>query len=149
MGEPSDPPRRSSLRPSPAQVVGGIKWAASTLIAIGSTLIAMYRWVDSHATEAEVQERLEPILNRLADEESERRTLAAELEKARQDAERTRQAVWWFYWYRVGEKAAELERDPDRRSRVAGRARDRFEGYYQSGLPAEEAFRRALDRGLP
>lgn len=149
MAVPSDPPRRSSLRPSPAQVLGGIKWFASTMIAIGSTLIATYRWIDDHATEAEVDAKIGPLLDRLADEEGARRALAAELAAARAEAERTRQAVWWAYWWRVGEKAAELERSPERRSQAARRARDRFEGYYQQGLSAEDAYRRALDRGLP
>lgn len=149
MAEPSDPPpKRSSLRPSPAQVLGGIKWAATTLIAIGSTLIAMYRWVDEHATEAEVAAQIAPLLDRLADAEAERRAQAAALERTRQDLERTRQAVWWAYWARVGEKAAELERDPQKRSRAASRARERFESY-SAAMPIDEAYRRALDRGMP
>lgn len=145
----SERPRRSSLRPTPAQVFDFVKWAATTLASIGMAVIATYKWVDGHATEAEVEARLAPLVQQLDEERKALEVVAAELARVSADLTDAERAVYWSYWWRAGEKAAELERDPDKRSRAVRRAHDAFDADYNRGVPAEEAYRRTLARGVP
>lgn len=142
------PPRRS-LRPSPEKVWAGVKFAATVLATVGGTLLAFYKWVESHVTEAELAAHEAPLLERLGQEEAARHALAAEIEKQRQEAERDRRALFELFWIDVGVKAAELQPDARKKARSADHARDRFEEDFRRGTPLEEAYRRALARGMP
>jgi hypothetical protein len=150
------PRRRVSWRPTVAWAWAVGKWLVASAVATTTTIIAASDWVRDHVTETELNERLKPVddnakalLDRVLADEETRRVLAAQLEAARKDADRARRDLWWAWWWYTGDKAAELERDPRKRDRAANEARDRFEGYAREGMPLEEAYRRALRRGVP
>jgi hypothetical protein len=70
-------------------------------------------------------------------------------EKTRLNAARFEQDLKELYWFRVGEKAAELEPDWRRRAQAARDARERFERYVNSGKCLKDAYTRTLETPPP
>ena len=54
-----------------------------------------------------------------------------------------------MYWFKVGDKAAELEPDRRLRAQAARDARERFERYVNSGKCLKDSYRRALETPPP
>ena len=54
-----------------------------------------------------------------------------------------------LYWFAVGDKAAELERDPLKRAQTAAEARERFRQYVKDGEGLKDAYRHALESNIP
>lgn len=158
---PTDPasrrlPSLRSVIPTVRQYVDFVKWAATTLATVGASLFAANAWIENHVTEQELEQRLKPLaaneaalLERVIADAEERRQLGSKLEAQRVELDRTRQDLWWSWWWFTGIRASELEHDPRKRKQAADRARDRFEGYAREGMALEEAHRRALGRGIP
>jgi hypothetical protein len=61
----------------------------------------------------------------------------------------TEQGLQEAYWWLVGDKAAELERDRRRRAEAAREARERFLRYVAEGQSLDEAYRHALPSSWP
>lgn len=143
-------PKRRSLSPeAAAKIFGTVKEAGKLLVTIGGACIALYRWIETRADKGYVDQRDKVCLDALADEAEARRAQGVELDRQRAEKDELRRALLESYLRDVGEKAAEIEPDARKRARVAERARDRFEGYFREGMPMDEAFRRALARGVP
>lgn len=158
---PAPPRSLSSFVRSAVQFVDVIKWAATTLAAVCASLFSANAWIENNVvTEAELAQvlaqRLKPVddnakalLERVLSDEEARRAAGVVIEAQSKDLDRQRLDLWWSWWWFTGIQAAELERDKRKADRAAAVARDRFEEYARQGMPLEEAFRRALRRGMP
>lgn len=62
----------------------------------------------------------------------------------RTECSRTRTELQEAYWWMVGDKAAELERDPRKRAAAARDARDQFLKYVSEGQSLDKAYQYAL-----
>ena len=54
-----------------------------------------------------------------------------------------------MYRFQVGDKAADLEPDPNRRAQAAAAARERFRQYVKDGEGLKDAYRHALESSIP
>jgi hypothetical protein len=90
----------------------------------------------------EVQKRLKALENLL-------KAHASHLDGVDVRVEVTEDSLRELYWWLVGDKAAQLERDRRRRSQAARDARERFLRYVREGESLEEAYRHALPSSVP
>lgn len=145
-----------SLLPSAASWAKNV---AASIIATATALITTYKWIESHATEDEVRGMIAAhdvddashpeLIERVLEQAEQSKEASLRLERMAEAQRLDHDAVYWSYWVRVGEKAAELERDGRKVRATAAEARDRFEAYYRSGNTLEAAFRRALRTPVP
>lgn len=65
--------------------------------------------------------------------------------------EKAYKALYEMYWFRVGEKAVELERNRNLHSRTRAAVQRQFERLVSEGKPLDDAYRKALSMaaGLP
>lgn len=130
------------------------------LVALVSGASAMYAWASSQA-EKRVQEALRDhdkemvtaahpaIQTRLEALESYWKAHTAETNRLHARISKAEEELQELYRFAVGDKAAELERDPNRRAQAAAAARERFRQYIKDGEGLKDAYRHALESSIP
>ena len=130
------------------------------LVALISGASASYVWVSSQVEERihqtirehdremitaahpSIQTRLEALENYWKAHTAETNRIHARTDKAEKQ-------LYEVFWFMVGDKAAELERDPLLRAQAATEARERFRQYVKDGEGLKDAYRHALESSIP
>jgi len=144
------------------QLIAKLKLWGSIIASVLTSVVSAYGFVQQELDQkiaAAVQAHDEDRANvahsalrvRLDEAETDVEKQKALLEAAQGRIRLLQAAQYEMYWFRVGEKAAELERDSRKRAQTRGAAQQRFESLVHDGETLEDAYRRALSSaaGLP
>lgn len=148
-GRVSPLPRRpNSLRAMAAGHARALRdwltWSVAAATSVGAAVWGVAQTLQGYVTEAELRRQVQAHSAAHRPLEGLRR----ELEAQRERLERLERRLQYVYWLKVGEKAAGAAPRP-RRAQAAREARERFAALVRHGISPEEAYRRALDVGLP
>lgn len=151
-------PYEGTIRPQPRTMSGvhevlrsgpSVTWVVAAGLSIAAASWGLSQFMETRATHDYVDKAiLEHAHEATAHHDLEARQAA---QRATETAQTARDEVYFLFWVKVGEKAAELvpSRQRVRRAKAADDARVRFERLVSRGAAPDEAFRRVLDTGVP
>jgi len=156
------PTNRPPSSLSPAKLVGLAKTWGPALVSVATAALSAYGFV-----QAELQRRIDAGIEQHSEDRSGtahpplRKRIDAALERcealerradpAEEKIEAMYKDLYEMYWFRVGEKAVELEPNRNMKAHVRARVQAAFVQLVKDGEPLKDAYRRALSvaAGLP